>query len=154
MSDTSRLYHFSESTKSRLREFRLTTSRVSTPQAIVLSIDKKTQEISILTNPQSSSPTTGTNQQSNIFNNLITLTDSLPENSPRYILLSYPLTLKDESRKITPYVMLSYMPENVSNEMRMIYAGARELVANEAGVAKVINVLDEDEILDIEALLR
>jgi hypothetical protein len=66
------------------------------------------------------------------------LLDDLSETTPRYILLSYPLVLED-GRKTTPFVMIYYRPKTATQESRMIYAGATELVRNEAGVAKYVD---------------
>ncbi|KAK9457107.1 hypothetical protein V1511DRAFT_492712 [Dipodascopsis uninucleata] len=63
------------------------------------------------------------------------LIDALPENSPRYILLSYPLTTRD-GRLSTPYVMLYYLPVTSTQQARMLYAGAVEIIRSKAGVNK------------------
>ena len=96
------------------------------------------------------------------------LLDDLSETTPRYILLSYPLVLED-GRKTTPFVMIYYRPKTATQESRMIYAGATELVRNEAGVAKyvdqssswselanrrVIDVEELDELEDLEGLVE
>lgn len=75
----SRLYSFSPETKEHLRKFRLTTSRAKDPQAIIYIIDGKNQEIRA--------------QDGEVYTNMEDLVDDLPETSPRYILLSHPLTL-------------------------------------------------------------
>lgn len=95
----SRLYTFSHETKEQLRKFRLGTSRAKTPMAKICKsesfacnvqsphtkcvvtdqIDIKTQEI------KPSSDET--------YTDMLELADDLPDSSPRYILLSYPLTL-------------------------------------------------------------
>jgi len=75
----SRLYTFSQETKEQLRKFRLGTSRASTPLAKIYQIDTKTQEIK----PSSD----------DTYSEMPELADELPDSSPRFILLSYPLTL-------------------------------------------------------------
>ncbi|KAG2025610.1 hypothetical protein GB937_002866 [Aspergillus fischeri] len=102
------------------------------------------------------------------------LADELPESSPRFILLSYPLTLVGgihaggskapplafvqgmfgSGRLAVPYVLLYYLPENCNPSMRMTYAGAVELMRNTAEVNRVIEVQDEDDILSIESKLQ
>ncbi|PKX97396.1 GMF family protein [Aspergillus novofumigatus IBT 16806] len=95
------------------------------------------------------------------------LADELPESSPRFILLSYPLTLvgrihaggskappHGSGRLTVPYVLLYYLPENCNPSMRMTYAGAVELMRNTAEVNRVIEVQDEDDILSIESKLQ
>ncbi|EAU31969.1 conserved hypothetical protein [Aspergillus terreus NIH2624] len=81
------------------------------------------------------------------------LADELPESSPRFILLSYPLTLAS-GRLTVPYVLLYYLPENCNPSMRMQYAGAVELMRNNAEVQRVIEVHEEDDILCIEKRLQ
>lgn len=45
------------------------------------------------------------------------------------------------------------MPPTTNNELRMLYAGAKELMRNTAEVGKVIEVADEDEVLGVEEVL-
>ncbi|KAH1323498.1 hypothetical protein KXV22_006007 [Aspergillus fumigatus] len=75
----SRLYSFSPETKEKLRKFRLGTSRAKDPQAVIYIIDSKTQEIRA--------------EDGEVYSKMQDLADELPESSPRFILLSYPLTL-------------------------------------------------------------
>ncbi|GES64835.1 glial factor naturation factor [Aspergillus terreus] len=135
----SRLYSFSPETKEKLRKFRLGTSRAKDPQAIIYIIDKETQEIR---------PEDG-----EVYTKMEDLADELPESSPRFILLSYPLTLAS-GRLTVPYVLLYYLPENCNPSMRMQYAGAVELMRNNAEVQRVIEVHEEDDILSIEKRLQ
>lgn len=53
-----------------------------------------------------------------------------------------------------PYVLLYYLPENCNPSMRMQYAGAVELMRNNAEVQRVIEVHEEDDILCIEKRLQ
>ncbi|KAL5357241.1 glial factor naturation factor [Aspergillus floccosus] len=135
----SRLYTFSPETKEKLRKFRLGTSRAKDPQAIIYIIDKETQEIR---------PENG-----EVYTKMDDLADELPESSPRFILLSYPLTLAS-GRLTVPYVLLYYLPENCNPSMRMQYAGAVELMRNNAEVQRVIEVHEEDDIISIEKRLQ
>jgi len=86
------------------------------------------------------------------YTSLQEIADALPENSPRYVLLSYPVTL-NSGRLSTPYILLYYLPENANNQLRMVYAGAKELMRNTAEVGKVIDVADEEELLAVEETL-
>ncbi|KAI5858624.1 hypothetical protein BZA05DRAFT_381936 [Tricharina praecox] len=138
MASEARLYQFSPETTARLRKFRLTTSRAKTPQAIILSIDKKTYEVV---------------PAADVLVSLEDVVDELPEHAPRFVLLSYPITLKD-GRSAVPYVMLSWMPVTVGSELRMMYAGAKELVRNTAEVGKVIDVAEEEEVLAVPEVLK
>ncbi|PYI20403.1 glial factor naturation factor [Aspergillus violaceofuscus CBS 115571] len=135
----SRLYSFSPETKEKLRKFRLGTSRANDPQAVIYIIDNKSQEIR---------PEDG-----EVYTKMEDLADELPETSPRFILLSYPLTLSS-GRLTVPYVMLYYLPENCNPSLRMMYAGAVELMRNTAEVNRVIEVESEEDIVEIEARLQ
>ncbi|KAJ5327463.1 Glia maturation factor beta [Penicillium brevicompactum] len=160
MSD-SRLYSFSPETKEKLRKFRLGTSRAKDAQAIICEtptplrreecegyafvaaltgsvadiIDAKTQEI----RPQ----------DDEVYSKMEDLADDLPESSPRFILLSYPLTTKD-GRPSVPYVLLYWLPENCNPMQRMSYANAVELMRTSAQVNRVIEVETDDDIIDIK----
>ncbi|KAK6335420.1 hypothetical protein TWF696_002198 [Orbilia brochopaga] len=134
-----RLYSFSPDTTAQLRKFRLSTSRASKPQARIYTIDKKTLEIKW--------------DDEETYTSLEDLAEALPENSPRFVLLSNPVTLKS-GRMATPYVLLYYMPENANGELRMVYAGAKELMRNTAEVGKVMDISDEEELLEVAEKLR
>ncbi|KAJ5165812.1 hypothetical protein N7492_006108 [Penicillium capsulatum] len=134
----SRLYTFSPETKEKLRKFRLSTSRAKDPQAIIYIIDAKSQEI----RPQ----------DGEVYSKMEDLADDLPESSPRFILLSHPLTLGD-GRLSVPYVLLYYLPENCNPSQRMMYAGATELMRSTAEVNRVIEVEGEEDIISIAARL-
>ncbi|QVM07753.1 hypothetical protein D8B26_002444 [Coccidioides posadasii str. Silveira] len=137
MSDT-RLYTFSPETREKLRKFRLGTSRAKDPQAIIYMIDSKSQEIRPV--------------DDQVYSNMEDVADELPDSSPRFILLSYPLTLPS-GRLSVPYVLIYYLPENCNPASRMSYAGAVELMRNTAEVNKVIEVEGESEVADIKEKL-
>ncbi|KAL9082071.1 MAG: hypothetical protein Q9159_006758, partial [Coniocarpon cinnabarinum] len=90
MASEQRMYTISEETKEQLKKFRLGSSRAKEIQAIIYSIDKSSLEIT----PEATDP----------LKSLQALSDDLPENSPRFVLLSMPLTLSD-GRSTVPYVM-------------------------------------------------
>ncbi|KAF1817138.1 glia maturation factor beta [Eremomyces bilateralis CBS 781.70] len=138
MASESRLYTFSQETKDRLRKFRLGTSRAKDPQAVIYSIDKKTLEIS---------PEDG-----EVYTDISALGDELPDHAPRYVLLSYPLTLPS-GRLSVPYVMLYYLPVNCNQEVRMLYAGAKELMRSTAEVGKVVEIEEVEDLESIEEKL-
>ncbi|KAJ5654124.1 hypothetical protein N7490_001127 [Penicillium lividum] len=145
MSD-SRLYSFSPETKEKLRKFRLSTSRAKDAQAIIFIntehlaydridiIDAKSQEI----RPQ----------DGEVYSKMEDLADDLPESSPRFILLSHPLTLKS-GRLSVPYVLLYWLPENCNPSQRMMYAGAVELMRTAAEVNRVVEVESDEDIVSI-----
>ncbi|KAL1999023.1 hypothetical protein VTN02DRAFT_5170 [Thermoascus thermophilus] len=138
MSDN-RLYSFSQETKDKLRKFRLGTSRAKDPQAIIYLIDQKNHEI----RPE----------DDQVYSKMEDLADELPDSSPRFILLSYPLTLSS-GRLTVPYVLLYYLPENCNPSQRMLYAGAVELMRNTAEVNRVIEIESESDVVDIEKRLQ
>ncbi|KAK4494945.1 hypothetical protein PRZ48_014301 [Zasmidium cellare] len=139
MSSEQRLYTFSTETKDKLRKFRLGTSRAKDPQAVIYQINKSTLEI--------------TPSSSTIYTSMEDLSDDLPDNSPRYILLSYPLQ-QDSGRLSVPYVMLNYLPPTSSAELRMLYAGAKELMRNTAEAGRLLELGDAEEVVGIEERLR
>lgn len=65
------------------------------------------------------------------------LVEELPDNSARYILLSYPMKLADGRIK-SPFVMLYWRPPTCGQESKMLYAGAVELMREKAGVSKYV----------------
>ncbi|PBP21555.1 GMF family protein [Diplocarpon rosae] len=135
LASESRLYTFSQESKDHLRKFRLGTSRASNAQAVIYSIDKKTLEIK-------------QDDDKTVYTNLEEIGDDLPDHSPRFVLLSYPLTLPS-GRMSVPYVLLYYLPATCNAELRMLYAGAKELMRNTAEVGKVIEL---DSVDDLEEL--
>ncbi|KAI9903982.1 hypothetical protein N3K66_000511 [Trichothecium roseum] len=135
MASESRLYSFSPETKDHLRKFRLTTSRAKEPQAVVYLIDKNTHEIK-------------QDEEKIVYKSLDELADDLPGHSPRYILLSYPLTMGD-GRLSVPYVMLYYLPITCNAESRMMYAGAKELMRNTSEVGRVIDIDSAEDLEEI-----
>ncbi|KAF2083725.1 glia maturation factor beta [Saccharata proteae CBS 121410] len=139
MSSEARLYTFSPETKDKLRKFRLGTSRAKDPQAVIYQINKKTLEIS--------------QADDEVYTNMQELGDELPDHSPRYVLLSHPLTLSS-GRLSVPYVMVYHLPVTCNSELKMLYAGAKELMRNTAEVNKIIEISDAEEMAEIEEKLK
>ncbi|KAF2728991.1 glia maturation factor beta [Polyplosphaeria fusca] len=139
MSSEARLYTFSDETKTKLRKFRLGTSRAQKPQAVIYQIDKKTMEIQQV--------------DDDVYSDVQSLSDELPDHAPRFVLLSYPITL-DSGRLSVPYVMLYYLPVTCNNEVKMLYAGAKELMRNTAEVGRIIEIDSAEDLDDIEAKLK
>ncbi|KAJ4398982.1 hypothetical protein N0V91_009760 [Didymella pomorum] len=135
----SRLYTFSTETKTKLRKFRLGTSRAKDPQAVIYEIDKKTLEIKPV--------------DDEVYSDVASVADELPDHAPRFVLLSYPLTL-DSGRLSVPYVMLYYLPITCNSEVKMLYAGAKELMRNTAEVNKIIEIDSAEDLDDIEDKLK
>ncbi|KAJ1333256.1 Cofilin/tropomyosin-type actin-binding protein [Microdochium nivale] len=139
MSSEARLYTFSQESKNQLRKFRLTTSRATGPQAVIYFIDKKTFEIR-------------QDDDKVVYKSLDEIAEDLPDNAPRYILLSYPLTLPS-GRLSVPYVMLYYLPSTCNAEARMMYAGAKELMRNTSEVGRVIDIESAEDLEEIPTTL-
>ena len=53
-----------------------------------------------------------------------------------------------------PYVMINYLPPTCSNEMRMLYAGAKELMRNQSEVNRIIEIDSADDLEEIEEKLQ
>lgn len=88
-----------------------------------------------------------------VYTNMLDLSDDLPDNSPRFVLLSYPLTL-GSGRLSVPYVMLNYLPATCNQEARMLYAGAKELMRNQSEAGRVIEIDSAEEVESIEEKLQ
>lgn len=58
-------------------------------------------------------------------------------------------TRQPSGRLSVPYVLLYYLPVTCNAELRMLYAGAKELMRNTAEVGKVIEI---DSAEDLEEL--
>lgn len=106
-----------------------------------------------------------------MYKDLQEIGEDLPDHSPRFILLSYPLTLVCKRRALdslsraslgffadveqpsgrlsVPYVLLYYMPATCNAESRMLYAGAKELMRNTAEVGKVMEIESADDLEDL-----
>jgi len=48
-----------------------------------------------------------------------------------------------------PYVLLYYLPVTCNNEMRMLYAGAKELMRNTSEVGKVMEIESTEDLEEI-----
>lgn len=102
-------------------------------------IDKKTYEIK-------------QDDEAGVVESLEKLEEELPDNSPRYVVVSYPVTLPD-GRKSNPYVMLYYLPPNSSQNERMLYAQATELFKSRANVSRMIEIKESEDFEDIPKIL-
>ena len=105
-----------------------------------------------------------------VYTNIQELADELPGHSPRFVLLSYPLTLvqrpvvlshhvhmltvfKASGRLSVPYVLIYYLPVTCNAELRMLYASAKELMRNTAEAGRVIEMQDVEDLETIEEKL-
>ncbi|THX02304.1 hypothetical protein D6D13_08365 [Aureobasidium pullulans] len=57
-------------------------------------------------------------------------------------------------RLSVPYVMLYYLPVTCNSELKMVYAGAKELMRNQAEVGRIIEIDSVEELEEIEGQLR
>lgn len=140
----SNLYHLNTETKNQIKKFRTSTAR---------SDDLQIQVIKILPKP-SYELIIDDDEDLEDFSQLEHLAELLPDNVPRFVLLSYPMTTRD-GRKKTPLILLYWKPPTVvSQEWKMLYAGALELIRAECAVNKFIEVSsgleDEDDLSDLK----
>ena len=61
---------------------------------------------------------------------------------------------QDSGRLSVPYVMLYYLPITCNSEVKMLYAGAKELMRNTAEVNKIIEIDTAEDLDDIEEKLK
>jgi hypothetical protein len=94
-------------------------------------------------------------EEKTVYKNLEEIGDDLPDHSPRFVLLSYPLTLVSthfdmgSGVRLTDLKLLYYLPVTCNAESRMLYAGAKELMRNTAEVGKVIEIDSADDLEDL-----
>ena len=48
-----------------------------------------------------------------------------------------------------PYVMLYYLPTTCNAEMRMLYAGAKELMRNTSEVGKILDLESSEDLEEV-----
>ncbi len=53
-----------------------------------------------------------------------------------------------------PYVLLYYLPVTCNAELRMLYAGAKELMKNTAEAGKIIELSEAEDLETIEEKLK
>lgn len=142
----SNLYQLGTETKNRISKFRISTGRAETIKGLSIKIEPKTYEIVIDEDEQ---------EELDDMTELNELAEIMPDNSPRFLLLAYPMTNKDGIKQ-TPLVLIYWKPSTVvSQEWKMMYAGALEMVRNECGTYKLVEVssgLEDDD--DVEELIE
>ncbi|KAF8473105.1 hypothetical protein JB92DRAFT_2771147, partial [Gautieria morchelliformis] len=79
------------------------------------------------------------------------LAEELPENSPRYVLLSYELDHKD-GRKSFPLVLINWAPTSSETGLLTLHASAFLDFQTTADVSKVIEIRDGAESLNKPAI--
>lgn len=65
------------------------------------------------------------------------LAEELPDNSARYVIVSYPMKLSDGRIK-SPLVLVYWRPPTCGQESKMLYAGGVELTRDKAGVSQYV----------------
>lgn len=109
-------------------------------QAIIYCIDKASYEVK-------------REDEDQIITDMEELAEELPDTNPRFVLLSYPYT-SDDGRLVSPLVLLYWKPQTCGQESKMLYAGAIETFRGKAGVSKLIQIDDEEDLEDIESELK
>lgn len=61
---------------------------------------------------------------------------------------------QDSGRLSVPYVMLYYLPITCNSEVKMLYAGAKELMRNTSEVGRIIEIDNAEDLEDIEEKLK
>ncbi|SJM87290.1 probable protein AIM7 [Zygosaccharomyces bailii] len=141
----SSLYHFNTNAKDTIKKFRISTSRSETVQILPIKIEPK-PSYQITIDEEELEELKGVSE-------LEGLAEVLPNNAPRYLLTAYPVTTRDNIKQV-PLVLIYWKPATVvSQEWKMLYAGALEEVRTECGTYKLIEVssgLEDDD--DVEEL--
>jgi hypothetical protein len=68
--------------------------------------------------------------------------------------LTCSLRSQDSGRLSVPYVMLYYLPITCNAEVKMLYAGAKELMRNTAEVNRIIEIDSAEDLEEIEGRLK
>uniref|UniRef100_A0A914EEZ4 ADF-H domain-containing protein n=1 Tax=Acrobeloides nanus TaxID=290746 RepID=A0A914EEZ4_9BILA len=112
-----------------LRKFRL--SQSPTTNAAILKIDRKEMCLTL----------------ENMLEDceLDELVNELPENQPRFVILSYELKRSD-GRVSYPLCLVYYTPPGSSPEMKMLYAGSRNNLVKECELTKSVEIRDSEEL--------
>uniref|UniRef100_A0A1I7XJD0 ADF-H domain-containing protein n=1 Tax=Heterorhabditis bacteriophora TaxID=37862 RepID=A0A1I7XJD0_HETBA len=71
--------------------------------------------------------------------------DELPQQQPRFLLLSYSMNHGD-GRISYPMCLIFYSPPGCSPELQMLYAGSRNNLVSECELTKNLEVRDADEL--------
>ncbi|ODQ52206.1 hypothetical protein SAICODRAFT_26256 [Saitoella complicata NRRL Y-17804] len=137
MASEARLFALSTENQKSIRDFRLKGSKKGTA-CLIFSISKTNHDII---------PDSATEDGPLTLSSIEELADELPDNTPRFVLLSYELEF-DDGRKSTPLCMLYWAPRTSSLEMTMLYASARVWFAEKCDTGKVLECRDGDDLTD------
>ncbi|KAF9968797.1 hypothetical protein BGZ70_005601 [Mortierella alpina] len=75
------------------------------------------------------------------------LAESLPENTPRYVVVSYELK-HDDGRVSYPLVFIYYSPNGVKPELNMLYASAKTHFQTANDLGKVFDLHDAESLTE------
>ncbi|KAF9185682.1 hypothetical protein BGZ51_002513 [Haplosporangium sp. Z 767] len=75
------------------------------------------------------------------------LAELLPENTPRYIVLSFELK-HDDGRLSFPLVFIYYSPKGVRPELNMLYASAKTHFQEKVDLGKVFDLQDAENLTE------
>lgn len=145
----SSLYRIGTATKDVIRKFRTSTARAEVIRCLPIKIEPKPSYEIVIEEEE--------REELEDITDVDEMADILPDNSPRFLLTAYPVTTK-EGIKQTPLILLYWKPATVvSQEWKMLYAGALEMVRNECGTSKLVEVTsgleDDDDIEDLKQQL-
>ncbi|EIM22534.1 glia maturation factor beta [Wallemia mellicola CBS 633.66] len=79
------------------------------------------------------------------------LADELPENAPRYVVISYPVKHPD-GRIAVPLALINWKPTTSSPEMNTLHASGLSMFQQVAEVSRIVEVRDGAEALTEELL--
>ncbi|KAJ2489879.1 hypothetical protein IWW37_003647 [Coemansia sp. RSA 2050] len=109
-------------------------------KAYVAKIDAKTLEVVDDIQPETDKLAKGRQFEDTTLEDV---TEGLPDNAPRYLVLSYRYEHKDK-RVSYPLVMVYYCPETARPADRMLYASTQQMFATRAKLDKVYLLEDKD----------
>ncbi|CAM0137925.1 hypothetical protein VKS41_001146 [Umbelopsis sp. WA50703] len=75
------------------------------------------------------------------------LVEELPENAPRFIILSYELKHKD-GRNSFPLVFIYWSPKDVNPQLHMLYATAKTYLQEKIDVTRGFDIRDTEDLTD------
>jgi len=129
------LFTLSPTTQSDIRSFRLSKPTPGS-SVLIFHIDKDSHEIR-----------TSDEKLTFASEKLDELQDELPENAPRFILLSFELVHKD-NRKSNPLVMINYVPDTANTTLKTMYASAKVWFQETADIGRVLDLTRLEDLTD------
>ncbi|XP_014209942.1 glia maturation factor beta [Copidosoma floridanum] len=117
--------------KNALKEFRFRKSQKNA--ALLLKVDREKQKICV----------------DNLIEDIQIeeLQEIIPEHEPRYIVYSYKMEHSD-GRISYPMCFIFYTPRDIQMELQVLYAGMKLVLQREAGLTRVYEVRELDELTE------